>query len=80
MVYDQNYHNCFTLYRLLIYTCFCAYTMQARSTANGKIRREIQNIQMFKTDPESFSPAIYFSVLRFAHCGVCGVRKSERKI
>jgi hypothetical protein len=25
---------------LLIYTCLCAYTM-ARSTANGKIRREI---------------------------------------
>jgi hypothetical protein len=36
---------------LLIYTCICAYTMQARSTANGKIRREIQNPQMFKTDP-----------------------------
>jgi hypothetical protein len=26
---------------MLIYTCLCAYTMQARSTANGKIRREI---------------------------------------
>jgi hypothetical protein len=35
---------------LLIYTCFCAYTMQARSTANGKIRRKIQNPQMFETD------------------------------
>jgi hypothetical protein len=34
---------------LLIYTCFCAYTMQARSTANGKIRREIQNPQMLET-------------------------------
>jgi hypothetical protein len=46
---------------LLIYTCFCAYTMQARSTANGKIRREIQNHQIFETDPESFSQAIYFN-------------------
>jgi hypothetical protein len=46
---------------LLLYTCFCAYNMQARSTANGKIRREIQNPQMFETDPESFSPAIYFT-------------------
>jgi hypothetical protein len=27
------------------------YFMQARSTANGKIRREIQNPHMFKTDP-----------------------------
>jgi hypothetical protein len=36
--------------------------MQARSTANGKIWREIQNPQMFETDgPESFSPAIYFN-------------------
>jgi hypothetical protein len=45
---------------LLIYTCFCAYTIQARATTNGKIRREIQNPQMFEmfeTDPESFSPA-----------------------
>jgi hypothetical protein len=33
----------------LIYTCFCAYTIQARSTTNGKIRREIQNPQMFET-------------------------------
>jgi hypothetical protein len=42
---------------LLIYTCFCAYTIQARSTTNRKIRREIQNPQMFETDPraESFS-------------------------
>jgi hypothetical protein len=46
---------------LLIYTCFCAYTIHARSTTNGKIRREIQNPQMLETDPESFSPAIYFS-------------------
>jgi hypothetical protein len=36
---------------LLIYTCICAYTIQARSTANGKLRREIQNPQMFETDP-----------------------------
>jgi hypothetical protein len=36
---------------LLIYTCFCAYTKQARSTTNEKIRREIQNPQMFETDP-----------------------------
>jgi hypothetical protein len=35
--------------------------MQARSTANGKIRREIQNPQMFEIDPEFFSPAIYFT-------------------
>jgi hypothetical protein len=28
---------------LLIYTCFSAYTIQARFTSNGKIRREIQN-------------------------------------
>jgi hypothetical protein len=46
---------------LLIYTCFCAYTIQTCSTTKGKIRREIQNPQMFETDPESFSPAIYFS-------------------
>jgi hypothetical protein len=26
-------------------------------------RREIQNPQMFETDPESFSPAIYFSTV-----------------
>jgi hypothetical protein len=43
---------------LLITTCFRAYNMQARSTANRKIRRKIQNSQMFETDPESFSPAI----------------------
>jgi hypothetical protein len=36
---------------LLIYTCFCAYTIQARSTTNGNIQREIQNPQMFETDP-----------------------------
>jgi hypothetical protein len=36
---------------VLIYTCFCAYTIQARSPTNGKIRREIQNPQMFETDP-----------------------------
>jgi hypothetical protein len=35
--------------------------MQAHSTANGKIRREIQNPQMFETDPESFFLAIYFT-------------------
>jgi hypothetical protein len=35
--------------------------MQARSTANEKIHREIQNPQMFATDPESFSPANNFS-------------------
>jgi hypothetical protein len=35
---------------LLIYTCFCAYTIHARSTTNGKIWREIQNPQMFETD------------------------------
>jgi hypothetical protein len=34
--------------------------MQAHSTANEKVRREIQNHQMFETDHESFSPAIYF--------------------
>jgi hypothetical protein len=46
---------------LLIYTCLQAYSMQARSTANIKIRPEIQNLQMFETDPESYkSPAIYF--------------------
>jgi hypothetical protein len=49
---------------LLIYTCFCAYTTQARFTANGKIRREIQNPQMFETDPESFPPAIYFNQIQ----------------
>jgi hypothetical protein len=41
----------------LIYTCFCAYTIQARSTTNGKIGCEIQNPQMFQTNSESFSPA-----------------------
>jgi hypothetical protein len=40
--------------------------MQARSTTNGKIRREIQNPQMFETDPESFSPAIYFRVEKWS--------------
>jgi hypothetical protein len=50
---------------LLIYTCFCAYTIQARFTTNGKIRLEIQNPQMFETDPESFSPAIYFILVVF---------------
>jgi hypothetical protein len=39
--------------------------MQARSTANGKIRREIQNPQMFETDPESVFPAIYFKSVYF---------------
>jgi hypothetical protein len=29
--------------------------MQALSIANGKIRHEIKNPQMFETDPESFS-------------------------
>jgi hypothetical protein len=28
--------------------------------ANRKTRGEIKNHQMFETDPESFSPAIYF--------------------
>jgi hypothetical protein len=37
--------------------------MLAGSTANGKIRCEIQNPQMFETDPESFSPAIYFIIV-----------------
>jgi hypothetical protein len=46
---------------LLIYTCFCANTMLARFTANGNIRREIYNPQMFETDPKSFCPAIYFN-------------------
>jgi hypothetical protein len=36
---------------LLIYTCFSTYTIQAHSTTNGKIRREIQNTQMIETDP-----------------------------
>jgi hypothetical protein len=39
--------------------------MHERSTANGKMQREIQNPQMFETDPESFSPAIYFICHRF---------------
>jgi hypothetical protein len=42
---------------LLIYTCFCAYTVQVRYTANGKIRREIQKPQMFETDPEVLFPS-----------------------
>jgi hypothetical protein len=46
------------LYCPAICTCFCAYTIQAHSTTNGKIWRDIQNPQMFETDPESFSPAI----------------------
>jgi hypothetical protein len=40
---------------LILYTCFCAYKailyVQARSTTNGKIRRQIQIPQMFETDP-----------------------------
>jgi hypothetical protein len=49
---------------LLIYTCFCAFTMQTRSTANGKIRREIQkssNVQN-RPGPESYCQAIYFKM------------------
>jgi hypothetical protein len=48
---------------LLIYTCFCAYTIQVSSTTNGKIRREIQNPQMFETDP-ALSPFPQQSTLR----------------
>jgi hypothetical protein len=33
----------------------------ANNMVHGKIRREIKNPQMFKTDPEAFSSAIYFS-------------------
>jgi hypothetical protein len=33
------------------------YTMQARSTTNGKIRREIQNPQMFETDRRGPGPS-----------------------
>jgi hypothetical protein len=44
-----------------LYLLLRLYTMQTRSTPNGKIRREIQNPQIFETDPESFSPAIYSS-------------------
>jgi hypothetical protein len=36
--------------------------MQARSTANGKIRREIQNPQMFETD-RTLSPFLQQSTL-----------------
>jgi hypothetical protein len=35
----------------LINTCFCAYTIEARSTTNRNIRREIQIPQMFEPDP-----------------------------
>jgi hypothetical protein len=33
---------------LLIYTCICAYTMQARSTTNGKIRRKFKILKCSK--------------------------------
>jgi hypothetical protein len=58
---------------LLIFTnlYFCAFTIQAHSTANGKFWREIQNTQMFETDPESFSPAIYFNF----NNGVCIIER-----
>jgi hypothetical protein len=29
------------------------------------MRREIQNPQMFETDPESYSPAIYFKTSKY---------------
>jgi hypothetical protein len=54
--------------------------MQARSTANGKIRRKIQNPQMFETDPESFSPAIYFIITRGSAAQISANHVVKKKV
>jgi hypothetical protein len=47
-----------------------AFLLPSRQRRSGyfsdqKMRREIQNPQMFKTDPESSSPEIYFIIIIF---------------
>jgi hypothetical protein len=45
---------------MLPYNCCHAYTIQARSTTNVVMRREIQIPQMLKTDHQTNLPDKYF--------------------